>query len=142
MESPPLPGLYIVPTPIGNLGDVTKRSADVLALADVIAVEDSRVTAKLLHHLGLKKPMVPYHDHSKEADRERLIARMADEIVVLVGKSGSGARVDGAGGVVLELGDVIGLPFRVWSGWGFLCSCGHGGGVDCVSRVLGFGAGA
>lgn len=78
-----------MPTPIGNLGDVTKRSADVLALADVIAVEDSRVTAKLLHHLGLKKPMVPYHDHSKEADRDRLIARMADEIVVLVSDAGT-----------------------------------------------------
>lgn len=89
MESPPLPGLYIVPTPIGNLGDITKRSAELLAAADVIAVEDSRVTAKLLHHLGLKKPMVPYHDHSKEADRERLIARMADEIVVLVSDAGT-----------------------------------------------------
>lgn len=60
-----------------------------LAAADVIAVEDSRVTAKLLNHLGLKKPMIPYHDHSKEADRERLIARMASEIVVLVSDAGT-----------------------------------------------------
>ena len=78
-----------MPTPIGNLGDITKRSAELLAAADVIAVEDSRVTAKLLHHLGLKKPMIAYHDHSKEADRDRLIARMAAEIVVLVSDAGT-----------------------------------------------------
>lgn len=78
-----------MPTPIGNLGDITKRSAELLAAADVIAVEDSRVTAKLLHHLGLKKPMIAYHDHSKETDRERLIARMADEIVILVSDAGT-----------------------------------------------------
>ena len=90
MESSPLlPGLYIVPTPIGNLGDVTKRSVELLAAADVVAVEDSRVTGKLLHHLGLKKQMIPYHDHSKGADRERLLARMANEVVVLVSDAGT-----------------------------------------------------
>ena len=78
-----------MPTPIGNLGDVTKRSAELLAAADVVAVEDSRVTGKLLNHLGLKKPMVPYHDHSREADRARLIERMADEVVVLVSDAGT-----------------------------------------------------
>lgn len=78
-----------MPTPIGNLGDVTKRSIDVLAAANVIAVEDSRVTGKLLHHLGLKKQMIPYHDHSKDADRDRLLARMASEVVVLVSDAGT-----------------------------------------------------
>lgn len=78
-----------MPTPIGNLGDVTNRSIEVLAAANVVAVEDSRVTGKLLHHLGLKKQMIPYHDHSKDADRARLLARMASEVVVLVSDAGT-----------------------------------------------------
>ena len=50
--------LYLVPTPIGNLGDISQRMADTLAQADFIAAEDTRVSIKLLNHLGLKKPMV------------------------------------------------------------------------------------
>lgn len=60
-----------------------------LARADVIAAEDTRHTGKLLHLLGIKRPMVAYHDHSDAAVRERLIARMADEVVVLVSDAGT-----------------------------------------------------
>lgn len=83
------PGLYIVATPIGNLGDLSPRAAHILAHADVIAVEDSRVTAKLLHHIGVKRPMVPYHDHSTESVRAGLIARMGSEAVALVSDAGT-----------------------------------------------------
>lgn len=83
------PGLYIVATPIGNLGDLSRRASDILANADVIAVEDSRVTAKLLHHIGVKRPMIPYHDHSTESVRAGLIARMANEAVALVSDAGT-----------------------------------------------------
>lgn len=83
------PGLYIVATPIGNLGDLSRRASDILANADVIAVEDSRVTAKLLHHIGVKRPMIPYHDHSTESVRAGLIARMATEAVALVSDAGT-----------------------------------------------------
>lgn len=83
------PGLYIVATPIGNLGDLSRRASDILAKADVIAVEDSRVTAKLLHHIGVKRPMIPYHDHSTESVRAGLIARMATEAVALVSDAGT-----------------------------------------------------
>ena len=83
------PGLYIVPTPIGNLGDLSPRAADILRRADVIAVEDSRVTAGLLRHIGTKTPMVPYHDHSAEGVRPALIARMATEAVALVSDAGT-----------------------------------------------------
>ena len=83
------PGLYIVATPIGNLGDLSPRAAATLAAADVIAVEDSRVTAKLLRHIGVKRPMVPYHDHSGEGVRPALIARMATEAVALVSDAGT-----------------------------------------------------
>ena len=50
--------LYLVPTPIGNLGDISRRIADTLGEVDFIAAEDTRVTLKLLNHLGLKKPML------------------------------------------------------------------------------------
>lgn len=84
-----MPGLYIVATPIGNLGDISARAAAVLARADLIAAEDTRVTAKLLSHLGLRIKMTPYHDHSDERARADLVARMADEIVVLVSDAGT-----------------------------------------------------
>ncbi|MBY0520233.1 MAG: 16S rRNA (cytidine(1402)-2'-O)-methyltransferase, partial [Sphingomonas sp.] len=83
------PGLYIVATPIGNLGDLSPRAAHILAHADVIAVEDSRVTARLLQHIGVKRPMQPYHDHNAEAVRPGLIARMGSESVALVSDAGT-----------------------------------------------------
>ena len=83
------PGLYIVATPIGNLGDLSPRAADVLSRADVLAVEDSRVTAGLLRHLGIKRPMVPYHDHNAEGVRPGLVARLAGEAVALVSDAGT-----------------------------------------------------
>lgn len=83
------PGLYIVATPIGNLGDLSPRAASVLAAADVIAVEDSRVTAGLLRHIGVKRPMQPYHDHNAEHVRPALIARMGVEAVALVSDAGT-----------------------------------------------------
>ena len=87
---PPLPpGLYIVATPIGNLSDLSPRAAAILSNAAVIAVEDSRVTAKLLNHLGIKRPMIPYHDHSGERVRPELIARMRSEAVALVSDAGT-----------------------------------------------------
>ena len=83
------PGLYIVATPIGNLSDLSPRAASILAAADLIAVEDSRVTAKLLHHIGAKRPMTPYHDHNADSIRPGLIARMASEAIALVSDAGT-----------------------------------------------------
>jgi 16S rRNA (cytidine1402-2'-O)-methyltransferase len=83
------PGLYIVATPIGNLGDLSPRASATLAAADLIAVEDSRVTAKLLRHIGVKRPMVAYHDHVAEGVRPALVARMATEAIALVSDAGT-----------------------------------------------------
>ena len=83
------PGLYIVATPIGNLGDLSPRAADILARADAIAVEDSRVTAKLLAHIGTRRPMIPYHDHNADRVRPGLIARLASEAIALVSDAGT-----------------------------------------------------
>jgi 16S rRNA (cytidine1402-2'-O)-methyltransferase len=82
-------GLYIVATPIGNLSDLSPRAAQMLAGADAIAVEDSRVTAKLLRHLGIRKPMIPYHDHNADRIRPGLIARMRDQAIALVSDAGT-----------------------------------------------------
>ena len=83
------PGLYIVATPIGNLSDLSPRAADVLTRADLIAVEDSRVTAKLLHHIGVRRPMLPYHDHNAERVRPELLERMRQGSVALVSDAGT-----------------------------------------------------
>jgi 16S rRNA (cytidine1402-2'-O)-methyltransferase len=83
------PGLYIVATPIGNLSDLSPHAARILSSADVIAVEDSRVTAKLLAHIGVKRPMIPYHDHNADRVRPDLIAHMAEKAVALVSDAGT-----------------------------------------------------
>ena len=68
--------LYIVATPIGNLSDLTPRAAETFAQADFIAAEDTRVTLKLLNHLGLKKPMVSYYEHNLAERGEEILARI------------------------------------------------------------------
>src|SRR4051794_39159987 len=77
-EAPALSaGLHLVATPIGNLRDMTLRALEVLAAADLIACEDTRVTRKLLDHYGIATPMTPYHDHNAEEARPRILARLA-----------------------------------------------------------------
>ncbi|MBO9669375.1 MAG: 16S rRNA (cytidine(1402)-2'-O)-methyltransferase [Sphingobium sp.] len=83
------PGLYIVAGPIGNLSDLSPRAAQVLRDADLVAVEDTRVSAKLLRHAGSEAPMLPYHDHSDEKVRTRLIERMTGEAVALLSDAGT-----------------------------------------------------
>lgn len=83
------PGLYIVATPIGNLGDLSPRAARILAGVALIAAEDSRVTAKLLSHIGARVPMQAYHDHSDDHARQSLIQRALREPVALVSDAGT-----------------------------------------------------
>lgn len=89
MEKSLPPGLYIVATPIGNLGDITSRAADTLCSADYILAEDKRVTAKLLAHVGAKAPMTAYHDHSDEKLRERILGDLETKAVALVSDAGT-----------------------------------------------------
>lgn len=83
------PGLYIVATPIGNLNDITLRAVDVLSRCDGVACEDTRVTGKLMKHLGLSKPLWRYNDHAEERDRARLVDSMATRAVALVSDAGT-----------------------------------------------------
>jgi 16S rRNA (cytidine1402-2'-O)-methyltransferase len=83
------PGLHVVATPIGNLGDLSPRAADTLRRADRILAEDTRVTAKLLQHIAAKVPMTRYDDHSSDRDREAIVARLGDEAIALVSDAGT-----------------------------------------------------
>ena len=89
MDKPLPPGLHVVATPIGNLGDLSPRAAETLRNANRILVEDTRVTAKLLAHIGAKVRMVRYDDHSTDAERERIVEMLGEEAVVLVSDAGT-----------------------------------------------------
>ncbi len=87
--------LYLVPTPIGNLGDISKRARETLESADFIAAEDTRVTLKLLNHLELKKPLVSYYEHNKSFKGEKILDRiLTGETCALVSDAGSPAISD------------------------------------------------
>ncbi|HUY68223.1 MAG TPA: 16S rRNA (cytidine(1402)-2'-O)-methyltransferase [Alphaproteobacteria bacterium] len=82
-------GLFIVATPIGNLGDITLRALSVLDGVDCVACEDTRVGGGLLARYGIKKPLLPYHDHNAEGQRPKIIARIdAGEAVALISDAG------------------------------------------------------
>jgi 16S rRNA (cytidine1402-2'-O)-methyltransferase len=91
IEAPRLPpGLYLVATPIGNLRDMTLRALEILAAADVVACEDTRVTRTLFDHYGLSTPLTPYHDHNAETARPRLLLQVAGgAAVALVSDAGT-----------------------------------------------------
>ena len=87
----PAPGtLYLVATPIGNLGDISQRASQTLRDADFIAAEDTRVTRKLLEHLSIKKPMVSYYEHNRAESGQRIISRiLSGESCALVTDAGT-----------------------------------------------------
>lgn len=83
-------GLYIVATPIGNLGDISRRALEVLKAADLIACEDTRVTAKLLSAFGMKGHLVPYHEHNGDQMRPKILDALASgQRVALVSDAGT-----------------------------------------------------
>ena len=89
MKQPLAPGLYVVATPIGNLGDLSPRAAETLAGVSVVLAEDTRVTGRLLAHAGVKVPMRRYDDHSTDRDRAEIVERLASEAVALVSDAGT-----------------------------------------------------
>ena len=102
--------LYLVPTPIGNLGDISRRMAETLEQVDFIAAEDTRGTVKLLNHLGLKKPMAAYHRHSTEASGRAILNRLQDgESCALVTDAGTPAVSDPGEELVVQCA-ALGIP--------------------------------
>ncbi len=87
--------LYLVPTPIGNLSDISPRCRETLAAADFIAAEDTRVSLRLLNHLQIKKPLVSYYEHNKDTSGPKIVERiLAGETCALVSDAGSPAISD------------------------------------------------
>jgi len=108
--------LYLVATPIGNLADLSARAEKVLGGVDFIAAEDTRVTAKLLSHIGVSKPMVPYHEHNKRKCGETIAARLAEgESCALVTDAGSPIISD-PGEDIARICEERGLPVTVIPG--------------------------
>lgn len=98
--------LYLVATPIGNLGDFSPRGVETLQTADFIAAEDTRVSVKLLNHFGVKKPLVSYHEHNRAAAGQAILARLlAGESCALVTDAGTPAISDPGEGLVRLCGE-------------------------------------
>lgn len=110
------PGLYLVPTPIGNLRDLTFRALDVLAGADLVVCEDTRVTGKLMKAFGLKKPMRVYNDHATERDRAHIVKVIEEgESVALCSDAGTPLISDPGYKLVREIA-AKGLPVTALPG--------------------------
>ncbi|MBR5381258.1 MAG: 16S rRNA (cytidine(1402)-2'-O)-methyltransferase [Oscillospiraceae bacterium] len=108
--------LYLVGTPIGHLGDLSPRAAETLAAVDFIAAEDTRVTLKLLNHLGLKKPLVSYYEHNRAVSGEKILARLlSGESCALVTDAGMPAISD-PGEDLVSLCAQAGVPVTVIPG--------------------------
>ena len=111
-----MPGiLYLVPTPIGNLGDISERMAETMAEVDFIAAEDTRVSVKLLNHLDIKKPMVSYHRHNCDVAGQTILRRLLEgESCALVTDAGTPAISDPGEDLVALCAandvDVIAIP--------------------------------
>ena len=112
---PLLPGLYIVATPIGNLGDITLRAIKTLRRCDAVACEDTRVTGKLMKHLGLSKPLWRYDDHADLRDRDRLIDSIRTRAIVLVSDAGT-PLVSDPGYRLVNAARAEGLPVTIIPG--------------------------
>ena len=91
VEAPPLaPGLYVVATPIGNLRDITLRALETLAAADVILCEDTRTSAKLLNHFGIRTPRSPLHEHNERSRIDGIVGQLsAGGKVALISDAGT-----------------------------------------------------
>jgi 16S rRNA (cytidine1402-2'-O)-methyltransferase len=89
MDKPLEPGLYVVATPIGNLGDLSPRAEETLRSASLVLAEDTRVTGKLLARAGAKVPMLRYDDHSTDRDRAEIVGRLGGDAIALVSDAGT-----------------------------------------------------
>ena len=108
--------LFVVATPIGNLGDITLRAIEVLKSADVVAAEDTRRSGMLLKHLGIKKPFISYHEHNEAARTTELVERLArDENIALITDAGTPGMSDPGLRLIREC-IKRGIPFTIIPG--------------------------
>jgi 16S rRNA (cytidine1402-2'-O)-methyltransferase len=108
--------LYVVATPIGNLGDITLRAVEVLKDVDLIAAEDTRHSGMLLKHFGIKKPLVSYHEHNEAMRTAQLVERLAaGENVALITDAGTPGLSDPGARLIRECVKRV-LPFTIIPG--------------------------
>ena len=108
--------IYLVPTPIGNLKDITLRALEVLESCDIVAAEDTRQSLKLLNHFNIKKPLISYHQHNEETKSEELIRRAnMGEVIAVVSDAGSPGISDPGAVIVRKCRDQ-GVEFEVLPG--------------------------
>ena len=108
--------LYLVPTPIGNLKDITLRALEILKEADVIAAEDTRQTLKLLNHFDIKKTLISYHMHNEQGKSEEIINRLKNgEKIALVSDAGMPGISD-PGSIIIKKCVEDGIEFEVLPG--------------------------
>jgi 16S rRNA (cytidine1402-2'-O)-methyltransferase len=101
--------LYIVPTPIGNLGDITRRAIEVLAQVDFVIAEDSRYSQKLLNHLQIKKKIISHYRPKEETQAEKIVALLASQDGALITDSGTPAISD-PGFILIRKAIALGIP--------------------------------
>ncbi|NLG24906.1 MAG: 16S rRNA (cytidine(1402)-2'-O)-methyltransferase, partial [Clostridiales bacterium] len=128
-----MPRLYVVATPIGNLGDLSGRVRDALAGADLIAAEDTRVAMKLLNHLGLSKPTISCHRHNERSRAAELVARMQGEdlTVALTSDAGTPAISD-PGHILVDAAWAAGIPVVPIAGPSALATALSAAGFDAA----------
>lgn len=108
--------VYLVPTPIGNLGDITLRALEVLKNVDLIAAEDTRQTLKLLNHFEIKKTLISYHKHNEQSKGDEILRRVKDGIKVAIVSDAGTPGISDPGSVVVSKCIEAGIEFEVLPG--------------------------
>lgn len=108
--------IYLVPTPIGNLGDITLRALEVLKNVDLIAAEDTRQTLKLLNHFEIKKPLMSYHKHNEQGKGDEILRRVKEGVSVAIVSDAGTPGISDPGSVVVEKCIAEGIEFEVLPG--------------------------
>jgi 16S rRNA (cytidine1402-2'-O)-methyltransferase len=130
--------LYVVATPIGNLGDITARALETLRSVDLIAAEDTRRTRQLLTHFGIERPTISYHAFNERSRRERLLAALSERDVALVTDAGTPGIADPAADIV-HAAQEAGFPISPIPGASSLAAAASVSGmIDGPFVMLGF----
>lgn len=125
--------LFIVPTPIGNLGDITLRALEVLKGADLLACEDTRHSGHLLRHFGIEKPLVSYHEHNEARRTAELIEQLAAGKNIAVLSDAGLPGINDPGGRLLRACQQRGLPYTVLPGASSVLTALVGSGFETSS---------
>ncbi len=109
-DEAPVPGLYVVATPIGNLGDISHRALKILETVDVIACEDTRTSLKLLNRYGIRRPLLAYHEHNAVRMAPKLLAKLKDGAAIALISDAGTPLISDPGYRLVEQAQEAGLP--------------------------------